>query len=223
MIGRLNVPLFLLALAIAIAIKVGIHEAEEVSEKTIEAKVTYKLPEGVVLVERTKEVEVQLSGRRQDIAQLNPLFVEVLAEVEEKRLGRVEILLDRSNVRTPGDFEIIAIEPNRVLVQVEKVETVVLPIQVKATGEPAAGARVGAIEVKPDWVTVKGPASKLRSLQFMTAEPVSVERRAITFEGLTTVISPDPLIEIEPSRVRVKVEMVVPELRGSLSQEPAPP
>lgn len=218
MIGRLNVILFLLALAVALGIKVAVHETEQLSEKSFDAKVTYNLPAGVILVERVKEVEVSLRGRRGDIAGLNPIFLEVFAEIPDGQTGQLEIALDRNNVRVAGDFEVRSIDPNRITVNIEAVETKVLAIDVEAVGEPAAGARVIYLDIKPDWVTVSGPTSQVRSLKSLKAEPISVDRKALSFEGQVSVITPSPLISVQPSRVRVIVTMEAPELSSPLGE-----
>lgn len=215
---RLNLPLFLIALTVAIAIKVAVHDTDQLSEKTVDAKVSYNLPEGVVLAERVKEVEVRVRGRRNDIAVLNPIFIEVFAAIDPSRMGRVEVFLDPSNVRVPSGIEVESIEPNPISVRLEPVESAVLPIRITTIGEPAAGARVAGWNVTPDWVNVTGPQSMVRLLEFIEAEPVSVDRKAITFRTSAAVISPDPLIKVQPLKVRVQVNMNEPELSSPIGE-----
>ena len=212
MTAKIHLPLFLLALTVAIGIKVAVHDTEQMSEKTVDAQVSYNLPKGVILVERVKEVEVLVRGPRNEIALINPIFIEVFAEIDSNRLGRVEVPLNPANVRVPVDIEVVSIAPNPITVELERVETAVLPIRIRSVGEPAAGARVADIDPKPDWVNVRGPLSMVRGLEFIEAEAVSVDRKAITFEDFASIISPDPLITVEPSRIRVTVTMDEPEL-----------
>ena len=215
-----RLPWLILAVLIAVVVKYAVHENEQLAEKTIDAKVTYTRPEGVLILNQVKEIEVRLRGRRSDVAQLNPLLVEVLTQIEPDQIGKVSLVLQRSDVRVPGDFEVVSIEPNRIEVDVERLATKVLPVRALIEGEPAAGALPGRPTVQPSWAEVRGPASRVQALDHLTA-PVSIDRRAITFETSTSIVLDDPLIEVQPASVLVKVPLEVPELSvGPVSKLP---
>lgn len=213
MIGRFHFPLLLLALSIAVVIKVAVHETVQLSETTITAPVQYNPPQDVVILERVDEVRVRLRGKRAEIAELNPLSVGVEVTLEEGELGIVEVTRERMRVRMLGDFEVISIEPDRFTLQVEVEEEFTLPVVVELIGEPAAGASYGAPVVFPPEADVRGPRSRIERLGELVVR-VSLDGHAFTFEDTKPLVSPDPMVKIiTPSEVTVEVSMQEPSLR----------
>lgn len=217
---RLNMPMFFLALMIALAVKFAVYEPELLSERVIEAQVTYKPPsDDVISYNRIDKVKVGLRGRSSEIAQLSLFNVEVLVDVPEGRRGPTEINLAPANVRTQGgSFDVISIEPNRFTIQVEPRLEAEIPITAELVGEPAAGARQGEPVVQPPRAKVTGPESLVRGVNMLTAS-VRLDGHARTFTDTVLVTSPDPLVQvIEPAFVEVLVPMQEPELSISFDE-----
>lgn len=213
--ARHHLPLFALALLVALVIKVAVHETEELSERTFSVNVTYTSPPGVTLIEPPEEARVQLKGRTKEITELNPFSVQLVVAIAAGQTGQLAINLDRSNVRTPaGSFEVVSINPNRLLLQVELIQTAVVPIRARLVDEPAAGSLPGEPEVRPSQATISGPASRVRILQELIAQ-VSLTGHALTFEETVSVLVPDPLIKVDPARVVVHVPMNPDEPAGA--------
>jgi len=228
---RVQLPLFLLAVAMAVVIKIAVNEALQLAETTINAQVQYNLPQGAMILEPIQQLAVRLRGERSDIAGLSPFNVQVevsLADLAEKDYGSVDVTEDRFSVRTPGDFDVISITPNHLTLRIERVESRSLPVRAVLNGEPAAGAVMqGDPEVRPAAALVEGPRSRLRDLAELTA-PVSLNGHALTFEEKVTIVSPDPLVRIvEPRQVVVFIPLKVPgtdtPLDGLLDEEPREP
>lgn len=216
MIRRLHLPLFLLALAIAVVIKVAVNEALQLTETRITAQVQYDLPAGHMILEPIQQVAVRLRGERSEIAALTPFSVQVEVSLREGELGQVDITDERLVVRTPGDFEVISKEPNFFTLEVEVVESRTLPVRAVLSGEPAAGAVHEEPVVRPAAARVEGPRSRLRNLAELSA-PVSLQGHALTFEEKVTIVTSDPLVKVvEPRQVVVYVPMKVPGSEASL-------
>lgn len=210
-----HLPLMVLACTIAILIKFAVHENEQISERIIEAPVTYQHPSGTDMMsyDQVETVKVGVQGLSNQIAALSVFTVEVAVGLPPDALGTTEITLDAGNVifRTPGDFEVLSIEPNRFTLQVEPRLEMTVPVRAEPFGEPAAGAQVGKTQVRPSWAEVSGPESLVRGVAQLTAK-VSLDGHARTFEEWVTVTSPDPLIQVQPGRVLVIVPMQEPSL-----------
>ncbi len=227
MIGRVHLPLFLFALTIAFVIKVAVHQAQQLAETTVAAQVRYEMAdEDMMILDPLLEVKVRLRGPRNEISSLYPFSVDVEVSLEEGEQGVIAITEDRLsvNVRMPGDFEVVSIEPNRFSLTVEPQERRVLAVRAELTGEPAAGAYAETPEVRPPRVEVFGPRSLVRALTELVAT-VSLDGHALTFETTTAVVSPDPLVRIEPRQVVVYIPMKVPgsdssAFDGFLEEEP---
>ena len=210
-----NPALFLFAVAIALLIKYGVHEEQQISERIVDAQVTYSRPgENLISYQLVKEVKLNVRGPAADMSRLSPFNVEVLAKVPAGRPGAREVVLGPRDVRfnTAGDFEVLSIDPNRFSIQVEERKQTLLPVRVRFTDEPAAGARHKEPTVRPARVQVAGPISKVEAIDVLEVA-VSLEGHATTFEELVPVTSPDPLVQvIQPTLVTVRVPMEEPEL-----------
>ena len=226
MTGRVHLPIFLLALIIAVAVKFTVHEAEQVADRVVEAPVTYNLPsDDVVSYEQVEKVKVGLRGKQSEIAQLTVFNVEVIVDILEGQVGPIDVNLTPSNVRTQGDFDVISLLPNSFTIWVEPKHEATLRIVAQLLGEPAAGARHLAPIVRPATARVSGPESHVRKVLELTA-PVRLDGHARTFTDTVLVVSPNPLVQvIEPTFVKVEVPMEEPEFSISfenLAQDDAP-
>lgn len=217
---RHRLLLFALAFVIALVVKGLVHETEELSERTFSVDVTYTLPPGVMLIDPVQEVRVQLKGRTKDITELNPFSVQLVVAVAAGQTGQLAINLDRTHVRTPaGSFEVISITPNRLLLQLEPIQTMLLPVRARFVDEPAAGSIPGEAEVRPNQAKVSGPFSRVRVLHELIA-PISLAGHALSFEETVSILPPDPLITIEPVQVVIYVPMSPPVPQSPPEPEP---
>jgi YbbR domain-containing protein len=221
MTDRVHLRLALLALAIALMIKFAVHEENQISERVIEASVTYNHTAGsdVVSYDKVETIRVGVKGPSDEIAQLSVLNVQVVIDLPPG-YGPVDIALEASNVRFPplADIEVMSFEPNRFTIQVEKRLTSTVPVIVSLVDEPAAGAQHGEPLVRPAWVEISGPESLVSKISRLPIE-VSLTGHARTFEDSVQVVYPDNRIQVQPGRVLVKVPMQEPELSIDLQIE----
>ncbi len=228
--GPKHPPLLILACTIAILIKFAVHENEQISERVIEAPVTYQHPPGSHLMsyDQVETVKVGVRGQSNQIATLSVFTVEVKVRLSEDHTGSTVVALEADDIvfRTPGDFEVLSIEPNRFTIQVEPRLEMTVPVRAEPFGEPAAGAQVGSPQVRPSWAEISGPQSIVRNVSQLIAK-VSLDGHARTFEEWIPVTSPNPLVQVQPGRVLVIVPMQEPSLSIDLentgaSQETPP-
>lgn len=222
---RLHLPLLFVSLAMAMAVKIGVHEGEQLSTQTLPVRVQNVVPPGFTVLQSVNEVQVQLRASTTAMAKLNPLTIHVDAEIPVDQEDRfVEILIEPEDVAVSNDFEVLSIQPNRFTVEFDREVAKRLPIQVEVTGEPAAGAQVGTRESRPPTLEVIGPASLVENLETLVVS-VSVDRRAIAFEQEVTPLLPDPSVRFNGrSKVVVQVSFVQPELSSvddALAQDAA--
>ncbi len=176
------------------------------SERLVEASVSYNRPRGFMILDPVRNVNVRLRGSSRQIRQLNPFMVDVQVELTGRSEGIVNIPLLPENVLRPEGLEVMAIEPNAIRVELEREVSQRIPVVPELVGQPLAGTRLEEPEVFPNQVLVTGPESLLAKTESLSTRPINLNGRSATFEETVAVISPDPLIQIvQPSKVSVRV------------------
>jgi YbbR domain-containing protein len=203
----------LLALGIAIGVwfSVSFEDREALTERLVEASVSYNRPRGFVILDPVPTVNVRLRGSSKLVRQLNPYQVDVQVELAQTEPGSVSVNLGPENVLMPEGLEVVSLEPNTIRVELEREMTQRMPVVPHLVGEPAAGAVADEPEVFPNQVLVTGPESLLARIQSLSTRPVNLNGHALTFEETVAVVPPDPLIQVvQPSKVSVRVPIRQP-------------
>ncbi len=213
----------LLALSIAIGLwfNASFEDREVLSERSIEASVSYNWPRDFVILDQVQNVNVRLRGSSKQIRQLNPFMVSIQVELTQPQAGLVTVNLGPENVLMPEGLEVVSIAPNTIRVELEREVTRRIPVLAEIVGRPATGARAEEPEVFPNQVLVSGPESLLAKVRTLRTRPVNIGGRAATFEETVAVVQPDPLIQIvQPSRVSVKVPIQPPGIQDDTPEKP---
>lgn len=214
--GRRGLRIMSLAIALLLWIFVTTeHRGGVPSEKVVEAQVTYNPPPGMIILNPRDRVRVRVRGDQSTIRHVNPYTVDVQVEIPSDTPGRQQVRIDEDNILTPEGVEVVAVEPGRFDLELDREVRRLLPVKVRFTGEPAAGAEVtGPPEVAPDQVLATGPSTLVSSLDHLETSPINLDGHALDFEESTLVLSPDPLVEVESQVVTVRVRMKQPEPVG---------
>ena len=206
-----GVRVLALAIAVPLWFSLSVSKREEVSEKVIEAAVSYSPPPGFILLDPVQRVQLRLRGRTSKIRSLNPFVVDVLVAVTEPRRGRHDVQLSAANVIVPDGIEVVSVDPNALQVQLDEEARQMVTVEARLIGEPAAGAVAREPIITPARVLVSGPASRLRDLRFVSTTAINLDGHALNFAETAAVVTPDPLIKVvQPSVVTVEVPMEPP-------------
>jgi len=203
----------LLALAVSAAMlySVSLQGRETLTERIVEASVSYNRPRGFMILDPVQSVNVRLRGSSKKVRILNPYQVNVQVEIAQSQKGTFSVSLGPDDVQVPEGFEVISIDPNVIRVELDSEVTQRLPVRPQLVGEPAAGAVPGEPEVLPNQVLVTGPESLISKYEWLNTRPISLDGHALTFEETIAVIPPDPLIQVvQPSKVTVRVPLAQP-------------
>ena len=203
----------LLALFAALAVwfSASFVKREKLSEKLIDATVTYNPTRGIIILDPIQTVKVRLRGPDRQIRALAPHVVDVVIEVSGPATGILDVHLDESNVLRPVGLEVVAIEPNSIPLRLDREKTQMLKVSPRLVGEPAAGAEPLSPIAHPEMVQVSGPESLLAGITAVTTSPISLDGHALTFTQTVSVVPPNPLVRIvQPSVVTVEVPMQFP-------------
>jgi YbbR domain-containing protein len=203
----------LLALGIAIGLwlNVSFEDRQELTERVVEAGVSYNSPVRSVILDPVQTVNVRLRGSRKQVRGLNPYLVNVQVDLDQATPGTFNVPLSAKDVLAPEGLEVVSISPNVIRVELEEEISQRLPVVPQIVGEPAAGTVAEEPEVFPNQVLVTGPASLLARTKALSTRPINLNGHALTFEQPVAVVSPDPLIQVlQPSEVTVRVPMRQP-------------
>lgn len=202
-----------LALGIAIALwfSISLEDRQAMSERLVEASVSYNRPLGWIVLDPERSVQVRLRGGSKQIRELNPFQVTLQVELPQPSPGASIVNLGPENVLAPEGLEVVSVEPNTIRVEIEREDTRRLPVVPNIVGEPAAGSVIEEPEVFPNQVLVSGPASLLRRTETLATIPIRLDGHALTFEVEVPVVPPDPLVQIvQPTRVTVRIPLRQP-------------
>jgi YbbR domain-containing protein len=204
-----------LALGIAVGVwfSVSFQDREVLSERAVEASVSYNRPRGFVILDPVRTVNVRVRGSSKQVRQLNPYMVDVQVELTRAEEGLATVNLGPGNVLMPEGLAVVAIDPNFIRVELERETSQRIPVIPEIVGDAEPGSKVGEAEIYPNQVLVTGPASLLAKTRSLSTRPIRLDGRSSTFEETVAVVAPDPLIQIiQPSTVSVKVPIEPPDI-----------
>jgi YbbR domain-containing protein len=222
----------LLALGIATGVwfSVSFQDREVLSERAVEASVSYNRPRGFVILDPVRTVNVRVRGSSKQVRQLNPYMVDVQVELTRAQEGLATVNLGPDNVLMPEGLAVVAIDPNFIRVELERETSQRIPVVPEIVGDAEPGSKVAEAEVYPNQVLVTGPASLLAKTRSLSTRPIRLDGRSSTFEETVAVVAPDPLIQIvQPSTVSVRVPIEPPGIKktqddgaGEAQRDPRP-
>lgn len=215
MSSRLQAWLYrLLAVLIALALwyVTAFEKREVASEKSIEASLTYNVPRGFVVLNRTSQVRVVIRGNAREIRRLRPYDVDVLVELSEAAPGPLTLTLTADNVSLPSDsLQVVSIDPKSLKLDIDRERTRRVGIEVILKGEPAAGSMVVGRRANPTEVEITGPGRLVNAVRRVTTEPVNLDGHAFSFRTESGLLPPDPAVRLEgPRTVTVEVDLEQP-------------
>lgn len=205
--------LLALGLAVGIWFNASVEDRLELSERLVEASVSYNRPRGFVIMNQIQSVNVRLEGNRKAIRQIAPYEVNLQVDLlNQDEPGTFTINLTPDMLLLPEGLEVIAIEPNVIPVELEREITRRIPVMPQLTGEPLGQSKLQEPEVFPSQVLVAGPESLVSDLESLRTRPIRLDGHATTFEVTVPVVPPNPLIQVvQPTQVTVRVPLTLPE------------
>jgi len=219
--SRTGLKVISLVLAFGLWFAINLVQPGPKSQRVVEAPVTYNPPENLIVIDPQQTVDVRLQGREASVKTLNPSMVGVVLDLSNIATGSQDIRLGPENVFVPEGLEVVSVSPSVLQLEIDNMETRLLPVEAVLEGEPAAGAKPVSWSTRPETVTASGPRSVLQRTAKLFTEPVMLDTHALSFDETVAVRQPDPLIRLQPARVRVHVELELHEPPGEPSSAAA--
>lgn len=200
----------------------AVEKREKITEKVVDASVSYNSARGLILLDPIQTVKVRLRGPDRRVRAIAPFELDVVVDVPASEPGTTTVQLSGENVLTPEEVEVVSIDPTSLEIRMDREANAVLPVKPRLVGEPAGGAVPGQPRVIPGVARVRGPRSIVAGLAAVSTSPISLDGHALSFEQTVSVVSSDPLVRVvEPPFVTVSVPMSSPD--ATPAPEPARP
>jgi YbbR domain-containing protein len=210
--GRWGLRILAFVGAVVIWWITSVETRERISEKVVDASLSYNSPRGLILLDPIQTVKVRLRGPDRRVRAIAPFDLDVVVDVQSNEPGMAPIQLRAENVLAPEEVEIVSIDPNVLEVRLDREAVIEVPILVRLVGEPAGGSIPGEPVARPGRARIRGPATIVSGITSVSTSPISLDGHALDFSQTVSVVSGDPLVRIvEPTFVTVDIPMSVPE------------
>lgn len=211
-------PLRLLALVIAGALWLTTSFVPRIQELRVErvqqqvdASVSYRTPEGFMILNPEQTVTVTVRGRDEDVYGLSDDDVHIAIPFPENVTpGSIEAPIRAEDVNLPPGLEVLDIVPSTLSVILDRRQKRTVPVKALFRGEPLVGYRVDEDNtvVTPKEVEIEGPAQDVAAIGEIAAV-VDVNGRGIEFEAQIPLSSNNDNVRVvRPNLVTVKVRMI---------------
>ena len=203
----------LLSLAIAIVLWLLVTGQNEPVTAHVNVQLNFIRPQSLEISnDPPRTVDVMLTGSRTKLDNLTSLDLVATVDLSAERTGeRVLRLADKAQISLPQGIKVDGYQPSAIPIRLEPIVERQVPVEAKLEGKPEAGFEVYAVHPSKGSVTVRGPASRVNSLQKVTTESIWLPGRKESFTANVAIDVPDPKVDlVEPS---ISVEVQIGEIR----------
>lgn len=156
----------------------GFVQGQRVVEASTRVEIVYRgLSEDLAFSTRPPtRARLTVTGRQSVAREVSRNNLTLLVDLSEAEVGVHTWEFRPEDVAAlPDGLDVLRLVPNSVQLQVEKKLTRTLPLQAAELGRPAKGYKVVAIELEPEKVEVRGPASALDQVSALVTEGIPLE------------------------------------------------
>ncbi len=203
----------LLSLAIAIVLWLLVTGQNEPVTAHVNVQLNFIRPQSLEISnDPPRTVDVMLTGSRNKLDNLTSLDLVATVDISDQRTGeRVLRLADKAQISLPQGIKVDGFQPSAIPIRLEPIVERQVPVEAKLEGKPEAGFEVYGVHPSKGSVTVRGPASRVNSLQGVTTESIWLPGRKESFTANVAIDVPDPKVDlVEPS---ISVEVQIGEVR----------
>ena len=201
----------LLALAITLGLWYAVTGQRTPFKSRQSVQLQFRLPEAMDISNEPRvNVEVVLTGNKRELDRIrrNDLvaYVDISQYVPGERV--VQLTPDTVTMDLPEGVRIDEIEPSVVPLRLEPRVEAQVAVEARLDGTPAAGYELYGVQVTPDKVRVRGPASHVNGLQKAPTELISLAGRKESFNMQQAAIEvSDQRVNVLDTVVNVRVEV----------------
>jgi len=165
----------ILALFLAVALWFAVG-GEERTETTLNLPLEIVKPNSNLMVvsEVPPGIQVRVSGPRSTIRNLSQARQSHTIDLAGLKAGPYTISLGPSAFSFPRGVTVTRVQPNSLTLTLASTETRALTIKPAVTGTPPEGFELKGVKIRPEVVTVRGPAAELAGLKALSTLPLDI-------------------------------------------------
>ena len=200
----------LLSLAIALVLWLLVTGQNQPVTAHVNVQLNFIRPQSLEISnDPPRTVHVTLTGSRSKLDDLTSLDLVATVDISDQHAGeRILRLADKAQITLPQGIKVDGFQPSAVPIRLEEIVDRQVPVEPKVEGTPAAGFEVYSVKPDKGSIAVRGPASRVNSLQKVLTESVWVDGRkeSFTAKNIATDV-PDPKVDLLEPVVIVQVEI----------------
>lgn len=202
----------LLALAITLGLWFGVTgQRAPATIRLRGVQLNFQLPANMEISNDPRtEVEVTLTGSKRDLERINSRDLVAYVDVSDRKPGErvVQLTPGRVQIELPEGVRIDDIEPGTVPLRLEPRVEREVEVEARLEGKLPEGYELRAINITPNRVRVRGPASHVNELQKALTETIPLEGRTENFAVTQTAIDiTDQKVDVIDTIVNVYLEI----------------
>lgn len=138
-----------------------------------------------------QEVDIVITGDKRRIDQINKNDLIVSLDLTDIAPGErvIQLTPESVSVELPTGIKLDEIQPNRIAVTFEAVEEKEIDVRAETEGEVPEGFEVYGETILPAKVSVRGPASFIKTLDFVSTETIDLANRREDFTAKQVAIN----------------------------------
>lgn len=201
-----NFGLKALALIIAVGLWVAGHRD---TERAIEVPLEFRnIPSDLMVMDnRVDYVVLRVMGPRTSVSTLDAGNLKLSLDLDGAKSGLLSYPLAANDFNVPRGITVARITPPVIHLRLEPVAKRTLPVSVRLSGRPMSGYRIAQTAVRPENVSVQGPAEEVRRLAAIETVPVDVEESRGEIKRRVRLSNDGKPLSIAPDQVEVVISI----------------
>src|SRR6185436_6545831 len=200
----------LLSLAIAIVLWLLVTGQNQPVTAHVNVQLNFIRPPALEISnDPPRAVDVMLTGSRNKLDDLTSLDLVATVDISDQRAGeRVLRLADKAQISLPQGVKVDGFQPSAIPIRLEPIVERQVPIEPKLEGRPPDGYQVYGVRPSKGSVLVRGPESRVNSLQKVLTESIWLTGHKESFTASNLGIDvPDTKIDLLDPVVSVQVDI----------------
>ncbi|MGO9094372.1 MAG: YbbR-like domain-containing protein [Bryobacteraceae bacterium] len=200
----------LLALAIAVGLWAAFVSSPELVT-FVSAPLQYQnMPQDLEMsADAPERVYLEVRGLSARLRSFDPSRTAVVLNLSAvQHAGEYTFTVDGNHVDLPVGLRLERAVPGQVRLRFEHRVAAQVPVRVRLSGAPPEGYRVARQQVRPRSLTIVGPETRVKRVEYVETDPIDLARAGRETQFHVHTFIPDPQVRfVSPSAVDVVVSL----------------